>query len=112
LSIEAYDCLVVCLCLFLAAIFEWNIILHVILMAKKRTIKLSPGGWWNSDPQKAHLGKKTFSMITIMYGENRFRYLTAGDKNRKILLIIRIISFIDFNDFYSLLMLKLRSGKS
>jgi hypothetical protein len=30
-------------------------------------------------------------MIPNIHGENGFRYLTAGDKNHKILLIIRII---------------------
>jgi hypothetical protein len=46
--------------------------------------------------QKAHLGNKGFSMIPEMYGENRFRDLTAGDKNHKILLIIRIFDSKSF----------------
>jgi hypothetical protein len=37
----------------------------------------------------AHLWNKGFSMIQKMYGKNRFRYLMAGEKNGKILLIIK-----------------------
>jgi hypothetical protein len=31
-------------------------------------------------------------------GKNRFRYLTVGDKNRKILLIIRILPHISIKN--------------
>jgi hypothetical protein len=35
----------------------------------QRAIGVSPGGWWNSEPQKAHVGNKGFSIIPKMYGE-------------------------------------------
>jgi hypothetical protein len=56
--------------------------------------------WWlgKSDPQKAHLGKKGFSIIQQMYGENIFRYLLAGEKNRKI---IRIHNFKENLNYYN-----------
>jgi hypothetical protein len=44
--------------------------------------------------EKAHIRNEGVSMIPKMYGQNRFRYLTAGDKNDKILLIIRIFKKI------------------
>jgi hypothetical protein len=62
----------------------------------------------NSDPQKVHLRNKDFLMIPKMYGGEIFsyRYLNAGDNNRKILLIKDLGSvWGERNKEYSLLLL-------
>jgi hypothetical protein len=62
-------------------------------MAKNLTLKGRRTKPWQlvkfRPPQKAHLGNEGFSIIPKMCGEKRFRYLTAGDKNGKILLITK-----------------------
>jgi hypothetical protein len=46
----------------------------MIFLSQKKTeilrvVGLSPVGWWNSDPQKAHLENKGFKMIPEMFKE-------------------------------------------